>query len=127
MALVLVRDGPIFQWSPGVAGQDTWARTTATVLRAQPKCWCVERRRRPSHGASLSAQASVLMCAARQDVWARSTVAMIVCGIKALVRGEEVPPKAPAAPQQPPAAPSRIVMVHIQALERALQLGLAAR
>lgn len=58
-----------------------------------------------------------LMGALRQDVWARSTVAMIACGIKALVRGEEVPPKAPpaAAPAQPPVAPSRIVTVGTQA------------
>ena len=58
--------------------------------------------------------------ALRQDVWARSTVAMIACGIKALVRGEEVAPKAPAAPAQPPAALSRIVTVGTQALARAL-------
>ncbi|KAK9838105.1 hypothetical protein WJX81_001647 [Elliptochloris bilobata] len=46
-----------------------------------------------------------------QDVWARSTVAVVTCGIRALVRNEEAPPKAPAVPQQPPAAPSRTVTI----------------
>ena len=47
----------------------------------------------------------------RQDVWARSTVAVVSGGLKALVRSEEAPSKAPAAPQQQPAATARTVAV----------------
>lgn len=91
--------------------QDVGDEHNHWMLSAAWSCCCAERMRcRGTLTLNFYVCFVVLKCAPmRQDVWARSTVAVVSSGLKLLVRSEEAPPKAPAAPAQPAAAPSRTV------------------